>query len=127
MADQSHSGAWHANPAREHSHTRPISVFSAMTGPLTRASGIGFGAFLLVTLAAGSPAWAAEGSSSLDVAFLKEVMVLVLVGRILAEAMQRLGQPAVMGPLIGGLLLGPSVLGALWPSAQHALLASDPE
>ena len=81
---------------------------------------------VLVTLAAGSTAWAAGSSSSLELAFLREVMVLILVGRVLAEAMQRLGQPAVMGPLIGGLLLGPSVLGALWPSAQHAWFASDP-
>jgi Kef-type K+ transport system membrane component KefB/nucleotide-binding universal stress UspA family protein len=79
-----------------------------------------------VPLAASSTAWAAEGTSSLGIAFLSEVMVLILVGLILAEAMRRLGQPAVMGPLIGGLLLGPSVLGALWPSAQHALLASEP-
>ncbi|HEV2100025.1 MAG TPA: cation:proton antiporter, partial [Stellaceae bacterium] len=35
--------------------------------------------------------------------------------------MQRIGQPAVMGQLIAGILLGPSVLGALWPAGQHAL------
>ena len=82
---------------------------------------------IAVSLVAGSAAFAAEGSAStsVDIAFLGEVMVLILVGRILAEIMQRLGQPAVMGPLIGGLLLGPSVLGALWPAAQYALLASN--
>ena len=31
--------------------------------------------------------------------------------------MQRLGQPAVMGQLLGGILLGPSVLGLIWPDA----------
>jgi Kef-type K+ transport system membrane component KefB/nucleotide-binding universal stress UspA family protein len=50
---------------------------------------------------------------------------LILVGRLLGEAMQRVGQPAVMGQLIGGLVLGPSVLGALWPAAQHALFPPD--
>ena len=35
--------------------------------------------------------------------------------------MQRIGQPAVMGQLIAGILLGPSVLGALWPSAEQSL------
>src|SRR5438445_16444 len=89
------------------------------------------GAVLVGTAASltdGSAASAADGaaSTSIDIAFLGEVMVLILVGRILAEIMQRLGQPAVMGPLIGGLLLGPSVLGALWPAAQYALLASNP-
>ena len=39
----------------------------------------------------------------------------------MGEAAQRIGQPAVMGQLIGGLLLGPSVLGLLWPHAQTPL------
>src|SRR5260221_1950528 len=41
--------------------------------------------------------------------------------------MQRIGQPAVMGQLIAGILLGPSVLGALWPDLQHALFPSSRE
>ena len=45
----------------------------------------------------------------------------------MGEAAQRLGQPAVMGQLIGGLLLGPSVLGLIWPAAQHALFPGTPE
>src|ERR1044071_8142770 len=59
------------------------------------------------SLVAGPEASAADesASTSVDIAFLGEVMVLILVGRILAEIMQRLGQPAVMGPLIGRLLL----------------------
>ena len=47
---------------------------------------------------------------------------MLLVGRLLGEAAQRIGQPAVMGQLIGGVLLGPSVLGLLWPQAQHVLI-----
>jgi K+:H+ antiporter len=35
---------------------------------------------------------------------------------------QRLGQPAVIGEINAGILLGPSVLGALWPSGASALL-----
>ena len=74
------------------------------------------------------PCWAADATASggIEIGFLSEVMILVLVGGLLAEGMQRLGQPSVMGPLIGGLLLGPSMLGALWPSAEHAFLA-DPQ
>jgi Kef-type K+ transport system membrane component KefB len=37
--------------------------------------------------------------------------------------MQRLGHPAVMGQLLAGVLLGPSVFGVLWPAAQHAIFA----
>jgi len=33
----------------------------------------------------------------------------------MGEAMQRIGQPAVMGQLIAGILLGPSVFGATRP------------
>ena len=39
----------------------------------------------------------------------------------LSHHVQRIGQPAVMGQLLAGLLLGPSILGALWPEGQHAL------
>jgi Kef-type K+ transport system membrane component KefB len=40
--------------------------------------------------------------------------------------MQRIGQPAVMGQLLGGLLLGPSVFGALWPEGQQVIFPNDP-
>jgi K+:H+ antiporter len=54
--------------------------------------------------------------------FIAELGILLLVGRIMGELAQRIGQPAVMGQLIGGVLLGPSVLGLLWPQAQHVLI-----
>ena len=53
--------------------------------------------------------------------FIAQIVVLLLVGRLLGEAMQRLGQPAVMGQLLAGVLLGPSVFGVVWPDAQQAL------
>lgn len=56
-----------------------------------------------------------------EVVFLVQIVILIFFGRLLGEAMQRIGQPAVMGQLLAGLLLGPSVLGALWPEAQHAI------
>ena len=62
-----------------------------------------------------------RGRGPSEVVFLSQIIVLLLVGRLLGEAMQRIGQPAVMGQLLAGILLGPSVLGALWPEAQHAL------
>src|SRR3977135_502882 len=54
-----------------------------------------------------------------EVVFLAELIVLMLVGRLLGEAMQRIGQPSVMGQLLAGILLGPSVLGSIWPDLQH--------
>jgi hypothetical protein len=45
--------------------------------------------------------------------FLAELITLMAVGRLLGEAMQRIGQPSVMGQLLAGILLGPSLLGWL--------------
>ncbi|VVE87416.1 cation:proton antiporter [Pandoraea bronchicola] len=53
--------------------------------------------------------------------FFTQLLLLVLVGRLLGEVMQRLRQPAVMGQLLAGVLLGPSVFGALLPAWQHAV------
>ncbi len=51
--------------------------------------------------------------------FFTQILLLIVVGRLLGELMQRIGQPAVIGQLLGGILLGPSVFGALWPTAQR--------
>lgn len=53
--------------------------------------------------------------------FFTQLLLLVLVGRLLVEVMQRLRQPAVMGQLLAGVLLGPSIFGALMPAWQHAV------
>src|SRR5258705_5816782 len=62
-----------------------------------------------------------------EVVFLAQLVVLMLVGRLLGEAMQRIGQPSVMGQLLAGILLGPSALGLLWPDLQHAIFPRAPE
>jgi hypothetical protein len=69
-----------------------------------------------LALATGA-AFAAEGAKggASDVIFLAQLITLMLVGRLLGEAMNRIGQPSVMGMLLGGILLGPSMLGALLP------------
>jgi Kef-type K+ transport system membrane component KefB/nucleotide-binding universal stress UspA family protein len=56
-----------------------------------------------------------------EVILIAEIAVLMLVGRGLGEIMQRIGQPAVIGQLLAGLILGPSLFGWLWPEA-HALI-----
>ncbi|MGE3156608.1 MAG: cation:proton antiporter [Xanthobacteraceae bacterium] len=81
-----------------------------------------FATAAVLIVAAALPASAAEpGDTPSEVVFLGQLVILMLVGRLLGEAMQRIGQPSVMGMLLSGILLGPSVLGALWPDAQHAL------
>lgn len=59
--------------------------------------------------------------------FIAQLVVLLLVGRLLGEAMQRIGQPAVMGQLLAGVILGPSVFGTIWPAAQHTLFPAGRE
>jgi Kef-type K+ transport system membrane component KefB/nucleotide-binding universal stress UspA family protein len=83
--------------------------------------------FLLAALASAIPALAAEGASRFgsQALFIAEIALLLLVGRLMGEAAQRIGQPSVMGQLIGGLLLGPSFFGVLWPAGQHAVFPMD--
>jgi Kef-type K+ transport system membrane component KefB len=66
-------------------------------------------------------------ASSSEVVLEAELVTLILLGRLLGEAMQRIGQPAVMGELLAGILLGPSVLGLLWPDLQHWLFPAAKE
>jgi Kef-type K+ transport system membrane component KefB/nucleotide-binding universal stress UspA family protein len=81
------------------------------------------------SIMASGAALAAEGTQKgpSEVIFLAQLITLMLVGRLLGEAMNRIGQPSVMGMLLGGILLGPSLLGALWPDLQHALFPKTPE
>lgn len=83
---------------------------------------------ILLCLAA-NPTFAAAVSSSgnSEGTFIAEIVLLLLVGRMLGEGMQRLGQPAIMGQLIAGVLLGPSLFGAIWPEGQKAIFSSAPE
>src|SRR5262249_39502376 len=87
-------------------------------------------AWTLAALLLGSgPVLAAEGAGggASDVILLVQLITLMLVGRLLGEAMNRIGQPSVMGMLLGGIVLGPSLLGVLWPELQHALFPKTPE
>jgi len=62
-----------------------------------------------------------------EVVFLVEIALLLLVGRGLGEIMQRFGQPAVIGQLLAGLILGPSLFGWVWPQAHHLVFPNNPE
>ncbi|HWA31450.1 MAG TPA: cation:proton antiporter [Rhizomicrobium sp.] len=61
-----------------------------------------------------------------EVILAAQVVLLLFVGRGLGELMQRIGQPAVIGNLLAGLILGPSLFGWLWPSAHDLIFPGDP-
>lgn len=52
---------------------------------------------------------------------LLSLAVVVAAAWAGGRLLRRLGQPAVLGEIIAGILLGPSLLGVLWPSASEAL------
>ncbi len=76
-------------------------------------------------------AWAATGTGHADSAGAGEALLvaqaalLLLVGRGLGEIMQRFGQPAVIGQLLAGLILGPSLFGWVWPQAHDLIFPKD--
>jgi Kef-type K+ transport system membrane component KefB/nucleotide-binding universal stress UspA family protein len=83
-------------------------------------------AVLLALTAA--PAFAAEAAKGpSEAVFIAQLIVLLVIGRLLGELMLRIGQPAVMGQLIAGIMLGPSLLGVVWPDLQHWIFPRTPE
>jgi Kef-type K+ transport system membrane component KefB len=49
---------------------------------------------------------------------------VIALGAVLGRLCRPLGQPPVIGEVLAGLVLGPSVLGAVAPGAMHALVPS---
>jgi Kef-type K+ transport system membrane component KefB/nucleotide-binding universal stress UspA family protein len=62
-----------------------------------------------------------------EVILAAQVVLLLFVGRGLGEIMQRFGQPAVIGNLLAGLILGPSLFGWVWPQAHDLIFPGDPK
>ena len=84
---------------------------------------------MTILVAGATAAFAADqaGQGASEAVFFVQLVVLMLVGRLLGEVLLRLRQPAVMGQLMAGLVLGPSILGWLFPDVQHALFPAAKE
>jgi len=52
---------------------------------------------------------------------LLAIAAILVIGRGTAEVARRLGQPEVLGLLLGGIVLGPSGIGAVFPELYHEL------
>ena len=53
------------------------------------------------------------------------IAAVILAARLLGAALSRLGQPQVMGEVLAGILLGPTLVGAIAPEVQAYLFPPD--
>ena len=53
------------------------------------------------------------------------IAAVLLAARLVGSLIARLSQPRVMGEVLAGILLGPTLLGAVWPEAQDYLFPPD--
>ena len=58
--------------------------------------------------------------------FAAELILLLFFGRLIGELMTRIGQPAIFGQLLAGVLLGPSVFGLLLPDLRAIVFPNTP-
>jgi Kef-type K+ transport system membrane component KefB len=73
---------------------------------------------------AGAASVARAGVGQVDVIFhvLATLAAVVALGHVLGRLFVRFGQPPVIGEVFAGILLGPSLLGAVSPDAMHWLI-----
>jgi Kef-type K+ transport system membrane component KefB len=64
-------------------------------------------------------------TSQLSVAFFLQMAVILGACRLVGWGARRLGQPQVVGEMIAGVLLGPSLLGLISPSVQQFLFPKE--
>lgn len=68
-----------------------------------------------------------NSASHADVlALVTQIAVLLLVARVFGELVQRWGQPSVIGEILAGVILGPSLLGAAVPEIYGVLIPGNP-
>ncbi len=58
--------------------------------------------------------------------FAAQLILLLFFGRLIGEGMARIGQPAIFGQLLAGVLLGPSIFGAVLPDLRHLVFPETP-
>ncbi|MDQ3577707.1 MAG: cation:proton antiporter [Actinomycetota bacterium] len=77
----------------------------------------------LAVLAGMVPLLATTGLPAADSVthYLIAIAVILMSCQLLAAVARRIGQPPVLGEMVGGLLLGPSLLGGIWPAASAFL------
>ena len=54
---------------------------------------------------------------------LLQLAAMLIMARVFSELARKFKLPAVVGEIIAGIILGPTILGTLFPGAQDYLLA----
>ncbi len=85
---------------------------------------------LTLPAAGGAPAEKLDAAKQRDftetvAAFFLAVVVVMLFARLMGAVVAHFHQPRVMGEVLAGILLGPTVFGLLFPDLQRALFPSD--
>jgi Kef-type K+ transport system membrane component KefB len=62
------------------------------------------------------------GQVDVELHVIATLAAVVFLGSVLGRGLRYLGQPPVIGEVIAGIMLGPSLLGAIWPEAMHFLI-----
>lgn len=61
----------------------------------------------------------------LSILFFLQLALILLAVRLVGLAAKKLGQPQVVGEMIAGMVLGPSLLGYFWPASQEILFPKE--
>ena len=56
---------------------------------------------------------------------LAQIVTILVTARVLGMVFRRLGQPQVVGEMVAGIALGPSLFGAIWPGGFNLLFARE--
>lgn len=56
---------------------------------------------------------------------LAQIIIIVLASRLVGWLFKKIGQPSVIGEILAGILLGPSLVGMYFPEFSHAIFPKD--
>jgi Kef-type K+ transport system membrane component KefB len=64
-------------------------------------------------------------AAQINIRILLALGVLVVASRLAGWSISKIGQPQVHGEILAGILLGPSLLGVIWPGAMSYLFPTE--
>src|SRR5437764_13703990 len=64
-------------------------------------------------------------AAEINVRILLALMVVIAASRFAGWSISKIGQPRVHGEILAGILMGPSLLGLVWPQAVSYLFPTE--